>query len=188
MSLKIHYSFIVYLLILFFCNLLQYYLIFFLAICIHEITHAIVGVGMGIKIKSTTISFSGLSLQFYDFQIKKIKKIIILFSGPIINLIIAIFTYTFWGEEQIFFILCNLTLFIFNMLPIYPLDGGKILLEIIKNKKIIEIIQKTFCIILVIICIYMYINFQTIQLVFIGIYLLGFASLQKYDKYFLKYD
>lgn len=188
MSVKIHYSFIVYILILFFFNVLQYYLMFFLAIFIHEATHGIVGRICGIKTKSITISFSGLSLHFENFEKNNIIKTIVLLSGPISNLIIAYLIYLFFGEEQIFFVLCNLILAIFNLIPIYPLDGGKILLEIIgiENENKLRLVQNFFCIILGLLCMYMYINFESLQLVFVGIYLMGFSNFKKYDKYFLK--
>lgn len=184
MRIKIHCSFLVYVLILLFFELLEYYLFFLISIFLHEIAHAITGKIFGIKTSSLSISFSGLSLKFEDFNISKTKRIIILIVGPIVNLLIALIAYFLYQEKYIFFVICNLLLFAFNILPIYPLDGGKILYETISQKNTCEVVQKFFCLVLVIACIYMYINYQTIQVMFLGIYLLGFANLKKYDKYF----
>lgn len=189
MSIKIHYSFIVYILVLFFLDLLNYYILFFLSIIIHEFTHGVLGRILGLKVNSVHISITGLSIKFKDFNISKAKKIIILLAGPIINLLISVLIYLLFKEKYIFFAMCNFILFTFNILPIYPLDGGKVLYEILKDKKrgkrILNLIEKSFAILLIVICIYFYINFYAIQILFLGIYLLGFVNIQKYNKYFL---
>ena len=191
MSIKIHYTFIIYLLILFFFELLPYYFCFFISIFIHEISHGIMGKIFGLKIKNISINFSGLSLGFENFNISKIKKIIIYIVGPVINLIIAIILNYYNNEEYAFLIICNLLLFTFNILPIYPLDGGKIIYEVLSNNiycdKLFNLIQQIFCIILILFCIYVYINFEAIQILFLGLYLLGMSNLNKYNKYFFQF-
>ena len=67
-----------------------------------------------------------------------LKKAIIAFAGPLVNLIIMAISIIYYKITEIseiagisieLLIYSNLLLFIFNMLPIYPLDGGQILKE-----------------------------------------------------------
>ena len=57
------------------------------------------------------------------------KEILVASAGPLTNLIILIFTYVFFGNSNFssLVIYANLLILIFNLLPIYPLDGGRIL-------------------------------------------------------------
>lgn len=95
----------------------------------------------------------GLSIGFevksknYNRKIKKgtwltLKKIMIALSGPLTN---AIFVLLFWlfpismfGIKREMLIYANLLIGIFNLIPIYPLDGGRIakgILEICCGRK-----------------------------------------------------
>ncbi len=69
-----------------------------------------------------------------------IKEIIVAIAGPIVNLLI--FIITLLNEEKTYLnnliMYSNLLIFIFNLIPIYPLDGGRILkgiLHIIFGKR-----------------------------------------------------
>lgn len=185
MKIRIHYSFVIYIFILFFLNLLKYYSVFFISILLHEMTHAIIGILYGIKISNIEISMSGVSIRFKEMDITYFKKIIIYISGPLINILLAILAYFCHKEKYIFFIFSNCVLFIFNIIPIYPLDGGKILYEILINKfylnnLIIERLFSVFQIILLFVLAYLCINYSNIQLFFLGIYFLKFTCSYMY--------
>ena len=66
-------------------------------------------------------------------------------AGPISNLILYILALTvgIWVDHQYLdhFAYVNLFLFIFNILPLYPMDGGQIMRDLLmtKGKKIIPI-------------------------------------------------
>lgn len=64
-----------------------------------------------------------------------IKKLIIALCGPMVNFILAIiFAVTelrILGIEKEFLSYSNILIGIFNLLPIYPLDGGRILKSIL---------------------------------------------------------
>ena len=82
----------------------------------------------------------------------EIKKIIVASAGPITNLIIILITdkLNLGIFTEITIMYANLLLIIFNLLPIYPLDGGRILkslLYIFTGKKKSEIYTNiiSFC-------------------------------------------
>ena len=83
------------------------------------------------KISNVSLSFFGFSAQMYSYGTKKtLNKIITYLAGPICNLAIALIFYLL--NFKIELVQINLILGILNLLPVLPLDGGRILKEIIK--------------------------------------------------------
>lgn len=108
---------------------------------IHELGHMIAGFILGMLIEKIEIMPYGISISFKQRENSKtdkykvsiifeIKKIIIALAGPLINLIIILLTYKYNINliiEKETIIYSNLLILIFNLLPIYPLDGGRVL-------------------------------------------------------------
>lgn len=67
---------------------------------------------------------------------KSAKKIITYLAGPFMNFMLGMFFMfaTINGELKIKIVYTNLLLTIFNLIPIMPLDGGKIMKEILLKK------------------------------------------------------
>ena len=138
---KIEMNFFIILFTVLICMIKQnvVYLIFFISIFLHEIAHMILGICMGLKPKRIIINPLGIDLEFMNFKLKNktIKKILIYLIGPLFNFLIAFICYYLNIEKQmkIDIVYTNIILGVFNLLPLMPLDGGKILKEIL-NKKI----------------------------------------------------
>ena len=113
---------------------------------IHELGHVVMGLIMGLKIEKLEIMPFGLSVSFkvniddYNRKIRKgnilhLKKIAIAAAGPFTNfimLLIVIHTnikLNVISNETLAY--ANILIMLFNLLPIYPLDGGRILKELI---------------------------------------------------------
>ncbi len=116
-----------------------YTMIMFFAI-IHELGHMVVGLLMGMKPEKLEIMAYGVSVSFklmpkdYNRKIKRgnqleLKKILVALAGPITNfMIIAIVLQMNMNLVSTLMILySNLVLILFNLLPIYPLDGGRLI-------------------------------------------------------------
>ena len=102
----------------------------FIAVLVHEMAHAFVANRYGYRVYGINIGlfFGSASI---DSNMAQRDSIPITAAGPISNLIlfiIAIFLEFYLVSDFInTFAAVNLILFIFNMLPIYPMDGGHIL-------------------------------------------------------------
>lgn len=115
---------------------IKLYSIFILFIILHELAHILMGYILGMKITNFRINILGVSAEMYNYNSRKSYiKIITYFAGPIFNLLCAISFYCLNLNEQlkIDLVYTNIILFLFNLLPILPLDGGKILKEILRK-------------------------------------------------------
>lgn len=83
---------------------------------LHELSHLAALLTVGGKADALKFSFYGLALT-YSSKLSKKNEIFVLICGPLANLILYFITY----NEL------NLILFFLNILPVYPLDGGRIL-------------------------------------------------------------
>lgn len=146
MQIKINLKIFIFIIIFYLTRQIEIYGILMLFAFLHELGHLFAGLLLGFKPQSLGINPLGLSINFriktedYNERIRKgnvlaIKKLIIASSGPLVNFILAIlFTITDWemfGIQKEFLIYSNILIGIFNLIPIYPLDGGRILKNIL---------------------------------------------------------
>ena len=108
---------------------------------IHELGHLLCGVILDFEVENFEIMPLGFSVEFkpnvkdYNKKIMKsniltVKKLCINLAGPMANFIIIIVSYLFKLQDIIIF--SNLIILIINMIPIYPLDGGRVLKNVLK--------------------------------------------------------
>ena len=102
----------------------------FLSILVHELAHAFVANRLGYNVRQIYIDlFYGAAEIDLDHCPER-DSIQIVGAGPISNLLLAIASFGLYAGTGIPFltemIVVNIVLFIFNILPIYPMDGGRI--------------------------------------------------------------
>lgn len=141
MSIKLNLYVFLFIILFIITNQIEIYALIMIFALIHELAHLICGLVLGFKASTLKIKPLGFAIEFnikiedYNKKILKsnilsVKKIIIALAGPLVNIIIAIFGIV--NKIDVNIIYSNLLLAIFNFLPIYPLDGGRILKNIFK--------------------------------------------------------
>lgn len=101
--------------------------------------HIFAGLLLKLKPKKLNIMPFGLAVTFESYGYRKLvetKKILIAFAGPLTNILISIITLFIHIDENLkqTIIYSNIVVAFFNLIPIYPLDGGRILKGFIKLK------------------------------------------------------
>ena len=172
------------------------YLSFINVFCILTRTSDILlsGVFLGFKVQSFKIMPLGFIVSFkidtknYNKKIMKgnllvVKKLIIAIAGPLTNLILILILILLDKETILtiptdLLIYSNILVFVFNMLPIYPLDGGRIIKNILQiffgkidSIRIINLVSNIFAIFLSFITLYIVILSRNISYMFMLVYI-----------------
>ena len=127
MRIRIDLKIFIFLILFYFTNQLRIYLIVMFFCFMHEIAHMILGIIFKMKPNKLEINPFGFSISFNN-ESMKIKEVFVALAGPVMSIVLAIlcqhikFRYI-TIEEAVY---SNILIFLFNMLPIYPLDGGRI--------------------------------------------------------------
>lgn len=145
MSIKIDLRIFLFGILFFLTRQIEIYATIMFFAFLHEIGHLCSGLALGFKPKTMKMTPFGFQIIFKtcleDYNQKKrqgnelcMKKIVIYLAGPMINLFLVLVC-LLWKTELIIpketIIYSNLLLAIFNLFPIYPLDGGRILKEVV---------------------------------------------------------
>jgi Zn-dependent protease len=113
------------------------------SILVHELGHSTMAKKYGIKFERIVLfAFGGVSLSDNEITDPK-KEINMAFAGPYISFIISSISFSLWlilirshlfplegsplGSVLLYSGLINLGLVLFNLLPVFPSDGGRIL-------------------------------------------------------------
>lgn len=125
----------------------------FFCVILHEFGHALTGRRFGVKTMDILVSPIGGLARMNKLPEKPIHEFYITIAGPLVNLTIGIIiallflmftgkfsfdinTYDFnnpWEFVKVL-ALINFTLFIFNLIPAFPMDGGRILRSLLAIK------------------------------------------------------
>jgi Zn-dependent protease/CBS domain-containing protein len=158
----------------------------FATVVLHELSHSYVAKRYGIKIERIVLLPIGGVSEMEELPKNPAQELRIALAGPLTNLAIALIGYiililvgsslsSVLLESLYYFIVVNLLLGLFNLLPAFPMDGGRILraflaerMNFIQATKLAATIGKQFAIIMAIIGVFF--NFFLI-LVAIFVYL-----------------
>lgn len=191
MRFRIDLKIFIFLVIFYFTKQIELYAYIMFFAFIHELGHLMAGLLMGMRPEKLELMLFGVTVSFkinvkeYNKKIKKgnaleAKKIMVAFAGPITNLIIILImcNLSLDIEKSLIIIYTNFLIMIFNLLPIYPLDGGRILKGILhinlgkrKAEKYVNNISKITLILITSMSSIFILYFQNISIVLIDFYL-----------------
>ncbi len=117
------------------------FLCYFIAMLLHELSHAVVARKLGFILNEFRLMPYGVALIGEFESAKPTDEIKIAVVGPLFNLALVILLSALWWFFPAIYIYtypfaqANFCLFIVNLLPVYPLDGGRILLALLSKGK-----------------------------------------------------
>lgn len=165
----------------------KFYLSFMLVLLIHELGHITMSLVFKWHIKKIVVLPLGLLLKFEDNLNKPlIEELIISISGIIFQLIFIMLIH------NDYLVLSGNIILIFNILPIYPLDGSKIinvLINIITNFKTSYFLTllSSFIIIILLMCLSVINKSLILVLSFIPLLINLIDLIIDKDKIFIKF-
>lgn len=170
---------------------------YFLVIFIHELGHYYVAKYCGYKLSKFSLSPYGVSLSYYGQTLEQKDEIYIALAGPVVNLVVALITVAFWWMFPTFYLVSynfvevNLIIALTNLLPAFPLDGGRVFVSLFSNiverRKALKItiifnvvLSVMFFILFFVFC---FINFNPTYLLFAVFLTMGVLDLNFLSKY-----
>lgn len=123
-------------------------LLLFALVLLHELGHSLAALGYGIPVKDIILLPIGGVARLERMPEKPLQELVVALAGPLVNVILAIGLLPFiilgnlsqgssfslqgmtqpgWEGLLTFLLMANISLAIFNMIPAFPLDGGRVL-------------------------------------------------------------
>lgn len=140
-TLEINNWFLALLGVYFLAGVLDRGLIAFGTVLVHELAHVLVARRLGLTVTHIELlPFGGVARIENAMVLDPPREILVAIAGPLTNLILVglalgLGHHGFWHEELApYFIQTNLVLFMFNLFPGLPLDGGRVVRALLAQK------------------------------------------------------
>lgn len=180
-------------------------LFYVLSVVIHEFAHSFVAKKLGYKLDNMYLMPYGVCLNYKCNVFANNDEAYIAIAGPVSNFLVCLLCLSLWWlfPETYYYLdyfcFCNLLLATFNLLPCYPLDGGRIVLclasRITKREKaynVVLILNFVFSAILCLLFVKSIFDSVNYSYMFIAIFLfsgtLNNDKLSSYKHYMIDYN
>ena len=108
-------------------------ILLFVSVLLHELSHSLVAKAKKVKVESITLFFFGGVASIDDEDLKPSTEFLMAIAGPLFSLLLFGIFYLiyflngnlFWTAITFYLYQLNLILALFNLVPGYPLDGGR---------------------------------------------------------------
>lgn len=183
---------------------LCFVLAMFLCVVLHEFGHALTAQRYGIRTEDIILLPIGGVARLRNLPEKPFHELIIAVMGPMVNVFISILLFSYlitrfggeyfdlenlgnldftsWSGFLPLLMISNILLVVFNMIPAFPMDGGRVLRSLLamgigrlKATRIASIIGQVICVVLIIVGIY----YEAYTLSLIGVFIF-FSATQEY--------
>jgi len=142
MRMSVHPLFVVFITLALFSGFGGIVVTMVLAVLIHEFGHVVMASHFGVRTQKLRLLPFGAQIEIEAKFLGTRERVLILLAGPFANIIVALscgvllwlFPMFFGGWES--FIIANSIGAVLNLLPIYPLDSGKILYLLFGGKRV----------------------------------------------------
>ncbi len=197
LKIKVHITFIIFACLLIYFGQGFLFINYLLVIFLHELSHAFVARKLGYNIRHIKLIPFGISLNLNECKMDAADEIKIAVAGPMCNLILCLCSFTLWWlfpstyNYSYLFGYANFITCVFNLLPAFPLDGGRIFRglfrlkssekEAIKYCKIINIVLAILLFIIFILSLFIKPNLTYLFVIFCV--LSGLSNKNEEDKY-----
>ena len=129
---NVHFTFIIFACILIYFGQGLLFVNYAITIILHELAHAVVAKSLGYNINNFMLMPFGISLTLSSSIMTPKDEIKVAIAGPLLNFALVIFSFAIWwifpATFNFTYLFCyaNFIEGIFNLLPAFPLDGGRV--------------------------------------------------------------
>lgn len=129
---------------------------------LHEAGHFVCLLICGGKPSKLVLSYYGFALK-YNCELARYKEALVISAGCVVNLLLF-----FVFRDRY-----NPVLFVLNALPIYPLDGGRLVM--LYSPRLARITSVLFTILVIALAIYILVVYNSFSLILIAVYLAAYC-------------
>ena len=165
------------------------FLVYTFTAVVHELGHFFCSERLGYQLNRIVLMPYGAVIRGDDFDVSYKHECLIALGGPLINFVIAIICVAFWWlvpdtyPYTQLIVTANVSIAVINLLPCYPLDGGRFLLATLslltsrkKAKLIVKILAFIFTFILLALFVYSLFTTPNVTVLFFALFVLFGAS------------